>query len=174
VEVRLRPLRLADWPAVHSWAQLELACRFQAWGPNTPSQTQAFVAAAAQAWSCSPQDRFVYAVEVDGAVLGLGQLTVRDAVHRQGEIAYSVHPDRWGEGIGTRVARRLIDFGFDRLDLHRIFATCDPRNVASARVLDRAGLAYEGRLREVMLIRDGWRDSEVYSILRREWSPPAA
>jgi [ribosomal protein S5]-alanine N-acetyltransferase len=172
VDVRLRPVRLDDWPAVHSWAQLEQACRFQAWGPNTPSQTEAFVAEAVRAWSSSPQHRFAYAALVDGAVLGLGELNVRNAAHRQGEIAYAVHPDRWGEGIATRVARELIELGFERLGLHRIFATCDPRNLASARVLERVGLSYEGRLREVMLIRDGWRDSCVFSILRREWSAP--
>lgn len=168
--MRLRPMRSADWPAVHSWARLEQACRFQAWGPNTPGQTEAFVAQAVQAWSSSPQHRFVYAVLVDGAVLGVGELNIRDATHRQGEIGYTTHPDRWGRGIATMAARQLLAIGFDELGLHRIFATCDPRNVASARVLDRIGLTHEGRLREVRLIRDGWRDSDIFSILRSEWS----
>jgi len=162
-------MRSDDRPAVHSWARLEEACRYQAWGPNTPEQTRDFVDLAALAWSVTPQRRYTYAVEVDGAVLGIGELYVRDAIHRQGEISYGVHPDHWGQGIATRIGRRLLRIGFAELGLHRVFGTCDPRNVGSARVLARIGMTYEGRLRQVMLIRDGWRDADVYSILEHEY-----
>jgi RimJ/RimL family protein N-acetyltransferase len=47
-------------------------------------------------------------------------------------------------------------------------ATCDPRNVASARVLEKVGMTYEGRMRHTLLLRDGWRDSDVYSILETD------
>jgi RimJ/RimL family protein N-acetyltransferase len=53
---------------------------------------------------------------------------------------------------------------------HRVFATCDPRNVASAAVLRNLGLEHDGRLRHTLLLRDGWRDSDVYSILEPEWA----
>ena len=72
-------------------------------------------------------------------------------------------------GWATEAAGLLLRFGFNDLRLHRIAATCDPRNVASARVLEKIGMLYEGRLREALLIRDGWRDSSVYAILDREW-----
>ena len=52
--------------------------------------------------------------------------------------------------------------------MHRVFATCDPRNTASAGVLRKVGMAREGRLRHTLLIRDGWRDSDVYSVLEGE------
>jgi RimJ/RimL family protein N-acetyltransferase len=41
--------------------------------------------------------------------------------------------------------------------------------VASARVLAKVGMTHEGRMRETMLIRDGWRDSDLYAILEPEW-----
>ncbi|MFF4050393.1 GNAT family N-acetyltransferase [Streptomyces chartreusis] len=55
------------------------------------------------------------------------------------------------------------------MGLHRIFATCDPRNLGSARVLTKLGMTYEGRLRHTAWIRDGWRDSLTFSILEEEW-----
>lgn len=58
-----------------------------------------------------------------------------------------------------------MQIGFDDQELHRVFATCDPRNTASAAVLRRLGMQYEGRMRETTLIRDGWRDSDLYSVL---------
>lgn len=68
-----------------------------------------------------------------------------------------------------RSGGELLRHGFERLGLHRIFATCDPRNVASARVLSKLGMTWEGRHRHTALIRDGWRDSEMFGVLEDEW-----
>jgi [ribosomal protein S5]-alanine N-acetyltransferase len=55
------------------------------------------------------------------------------------------------------------------MDLHRVMATCDPRNLASTAVLTKVGMTFEGRLRHTMEIHDGWRDSRIFSILADEW-----
>lgn len=166
--VRLRPLEVGDWQAVHGWASRAESCRYQSWGPNTDAETEAFVRAAMAARSAVPPTRFVYAFVLDGRVVGSGELNLRGS--EAGEISYVVHPDFWGRGIATAAARQLVDLGFAEHGLHRVFATCDPRNVGSARVLRRLGMTYEGRMREVQLIRDGWRDSELFSVLVHEWS----
>ncbi|MEU2666018.1 GNAT family N-acetyltransferase [Micromonospora sp. DT46] len=155
----LRPLTLDDTDAVHDWARLPESCRYQAWGPNTHEQTQAYVRAAVAA----PPDRLVFGVLVDGEVVGSAELKLHGP--STGEIAYAVHPRRWGQGIATATARELLRLGFDRHGRHRIFATCDPRNLASAAVLRRIGMRYEGRMRGTALIRDGWRDSDLYAVL---------
>ena len=108
---------------------------------------------------------------LDNRVVGNGELKVHD--NRQGEISYAVHPGYWGRGIGTIASRQLLERGFGEQNLHRIFGTCDPRNTASSRVLQKIGMTYEGRMRETMFIRDGWRDSDLYAILEREWTRPA-
>lgn len=98
----------------------------------------------------------------------MGELHVRSHSQRQGEITYIVHPREWGQGVGTEIGRQLLSYGFDELGLHRIYATCDPRNLGSSRVLAKIGMTYEGRLRHTALIRDGWRDSTIFSILEGE------
>ncbi|MEE1736224.1 GNAT family protein [Streptomyces sp. BE147] len=112
----------------------------------------------------------MYAACLDGELVGIGELKVRNLAHRQGEISYLVHPRVWGRGVGTVIGRELLSRGFGLIGLHRIYATCDPRNVASARVLGKLGMTHEGRHRHTALIRDGWRDSEVFSILDQEWA----
>jgi [ribosomal protein S5]-alanine N-acetyltransferase len=166
-KVALRPIAEDDWPAVHAWACQERVCRYQVWGPNTEEQTREFVRAAARAWTGLPRTRFVYAIILNGCVVGNCELNLRG--QDQGEVSYALHPDFWGQGLATAAARQLVQLGFDENDLHRIFATCDPRNVASAAVLQRLGMSYEGRMRETTLIRDGWRDSDLYSVLVHEW-----
>ncbi len=170
--VRLRPIETADWPAVHSWASRPEACRFQGWGPNTEDETKAFVQGAAEVWSQKPQERYSYAALLDEEVVGSGEIKVVSRTHRQGVISYIVHPRVWGRGVATAIGRELLRIGFEDLAFHRIVGTCEPRNLASARVLAKLGLTYEGRLREVALVRDGWRDSETYSILEQEWAQP--
>jgi RimJ/RimL family protein N-acetyltransferase len=165
--VRLRPLTFDDWPAVHEFARLPEVCRYQDWGPNTPAETQAYVRMAAGTWHENPQRRFCHAVVLGDEVIGTADLHLRGGP--QGEIGYLIHPRHWGRGAATAAARLLLGLGFGEHGLHRVFATCDPRNTASARVLTKAGLTHEGRLRETTLIRDGWRDSDLYAILEQEW-----
>ncbi|WP_034272189.1 GNAT family N-acetyltransferase [Actinospica robiniae] len=168
--VTLRPIEAADWPAVHEWASLPETCRFQPWGPNTEDETRAFVAAAAATGDARPQTRYSYLALTDGRVIGAGEVKVRNAEHRHGEISYILHPSVWRQGYGTALARALLGVGFDELGFHRMMATCDPRNLGSAGVLTNAGLVYEGRMREALLLDSGWRDSSFYSILESEWT----
>jgi ribosomal-protein-alanine N-acetyltransferase len=64
--------------------------------------------------------------------------------------------------------RAVIRFGFGRMELNRIQARCIAENTASARVMEKAGMTYEGTLREYELIKGVYRDMKFYSILRRE------
>ena len=116
----------------------------------------------------------MWVVEESGLVMGLGELEVRSRRWQQGEIAYAVHVDHWRRGIGTAIATELVNFAYASLRLHRVAATCDPRNEASAAVLRRVGMTHEGTLRHTIQIRDGWRDSDMYSILSDEWAVVAS
>lgn len=80
-----------------------------------------------------------------------------------------MHPAYWGQGFATEMANVLLAFDFEQLGMHRIFATCDPKNIASFSVLEKAGFQSEGRIRDHLRINGGWRDSLIYSMLRDEW-----
>jgi len=171
----LRELTVEDWPKVHAYSAHPEVVRYQPWGPNVPEESRAFVEQAVIAAQAVPRTEYQLAMTlVDGGrFVGTGVLWLRNPDHGQGEIGYFLHPDAWDRGYATEAALLLLDFGFRELRLHRIAATCDPRNAASARVLEKAGMTYEGRLRETMRLRDGWRDSSVYSILAHEWRAQA-
>src|SRR5690349_19118189 len=115
--VTLRRLTLDDTAAVHAWASLPESCRYQEWGPNTYEQTEAFMR---EAVAAGP-DRMVFAIVVDGAVVGNAELKLRGVT--TAEIGYGVHPRTWGRGIGTAAARELLRIGFGEYARHRIYAT---------------------------------------------------
>lgn len=56
-----------------------------------------------------------------------------------------------------------MQFGFQHLRLRRIEATCHPENHASARVLQKAGLTYEGLMRSHLFVREVSQDSLLYA-----------
>jgi ribosomal-protein-alanine N-acetyltransferase len=166
-DLRLRPIQSSDSRRIHEWASDPRASVFQAWGPNTVADTERFVHGAIAAWSASPQARWVWVVEdTDHVVTGLGEVHLRDA--DRAEISYAVDVALWGQGFGSAAAQLLVVWAFDNLEVERVEATCDPRNVASDRILRRMGMTYEGTLRHVVRLADGWRDSEMFSILRDE------
>lgn len=102
-------------------------------------------------------------------MIGAVEFNIRDFTNRIGEIGYIINPEYWGMGFATEVAKVLITYGFDRLNLHRIFATCDPSNIGSSRVLGKVGMTKEGRMRENLFNKGDWRYSLLYSILEQEW-----
>ncbi|PFG05211.1 RimJ/RimL family protein N-acetyltransferase [Bacillus sp. es.034] len=165
----LREFTMRDWIGVHTYASQEIVCQYQPWGPNTEKDSQDFVNQAIKDSRQKPRTRFIFAIIYDEMVIGAGEFNIRDFTNKVGEIGYIVNPDYWGKGIATEVATLLIDFGFGELKLHRIYATCDPRNIGSSRVLEKVGMTKEGRLREGLLMKDGWRDSSLYSVLEHEW-----
>jgi ribosomal-protein-alanine N-acetyltransferase len=165
----LRPIELTDAGRVHEWASVERACRYQPWGPNTRDETEDFVAEAVRASKRADGSRQVWAATVpDLDVIGIGEVT--RVTRTCSELAYAVHVEQWGQGFATQIAHLLLGVAFADPDVERVQGTCDPRNHASAAVLRKAGLLYEGTLRHTARLRDGWRDSAMHAILRGEWS----
>lgn len=170
-KVILREMEEKDWIGVHKYASQEKVCQYQTWGPNSEPESEEFVKQVLIDAKKEPRSRFVFAIilKESGEMIGAGEFNIRDYTNRVGEIGYIVNPKYWGMGFATEVAKLLITYGINDLNMHRIFATCDPINIASSRVLDKVGMIKEGRLRENLVIKDGWRDSLLYGILEQEW-----
>jgi RimJ/RimL family protein N-acetyltransferase len=83
------------------------------------------------------------------------------------EVLWALHPDAWGKGYATEVARAALAFGFETVGLPLIFAITLPDNIASQAVMKRIGLTYRKRVeykgfKDVVwfdLDRDGWMET---------------
>ena len=78
---------------------------------------------------------------------------------------YSLLPDYWGQGYATEAVRGLIGYAFEELGLHRLEAGVATGNLASIRVLEKAGMTREGLKRKILPIRGTWVDNFHYAIL---------
>lgn len=167
--LRLREITFNDTLAIHQYASLEEVSRYQPWGPNSLEETTEFIAEVVADAAEHNRVRYCLAVEYDGNIIGAGELRVTDGYNECAEIGYVLHPAYWGQGFATEMANVLLAFGFEQLDMHRVFATCDPENIASFKVMEKVGFQPEGRIRDHMRINGGWRDSLIYSMLSDEW-----
>ncbi|VXB58265.1 GNAT family N-acetyltransferase [Nocardioides sp. AX2bis] len=162
--LRFRPFVSADHTWLHPIASDPVVTRYTDWGPNTVDDTTDFLAdAATEGAGPSP---WTWAVtQADGTGIGSASLDVVSAPHRRARIGYLVGPAHQGAGYGTEIATGLVSRAFDHHGIRRVEATCHPDNTASARVLEKAGLLLEGRMRSHLLARGAWRDSLLFATL---------
>lgn len=170
-DIVLRDFRADDWRAVHAYARLPEVSVFVPWGPNSEEESRDYVQRSVALAAAVPRLAFNVAIELrkESRLVGGCNLQVESAAFRRAHIGYALHPDWWGRGLATQAAKLLVGLGFEELRLHRIEATCDNRNIASARVLRKLGMTLEGTRRRDVLVRGEWRDSLLFSMLEEEW-----
>jgi RimJ/RimL family protein N-acetyltransferase len=89
---------------------------------------------------------------------------------RRAELGYGIAQEHWRHGFMTEAVSELLKFGFSELNLNRVEADIDPRNVASGRSLEKLGFLREGFLRERWIVGDEVSDSALYGLLARDWN----
>ncbi|HEV3426497.1 MAG TPA: GNAT family protein, partial [Paraburkholderia sp.] len=87
---------------------------------------------------------------------------------RRAEIGFCLQRRQWGKGYMSEAAAAVVEHAFEAVKLNRIEADIDPRNTASARVLERLGFVREGLLRERWIVGDEVTDSALYGLLRSD------
>lgn len=171
LRLTLRDLRDSDFERVHAYASDSQVVRYLDWGPNSVDDTRSFLALARDAREASPRTAYhlALALRTDDQVIGGGRIEIRDAASGSGDLGYVLDRAHWGHGYATEAGQALLAFGFERLGLHRIWARCDVRNGASARVLEKLGMRREGHLRHDVRRNGEWHDSYLYAILEPDW-----
>jgi len=117
----------------------------------------------------SPEERWFLVEKKDGSKVGnIGHRPVG----KTQEIGYAILPSERKKGYCSEAAMLMVDYLFLSKDIARVQAHTDVRNVASQRVLEKAGFKKEGVVRKSVFVRGKWRDRYLLSILREEWKEP--
>jgi RimJ/RimL family protein N-acetyltransferase len=175
--LQLRPFTRGDVDAVYAYRSREDVCRYLFDDPMSRQTCAETVQARIGQLSLDEEgDRIVLAVErrSDGEMIGEVSLILRSVASRQAEIGYIFHPGVHRQGYATEAARALMAIGFDGAGMHRIFARCDARNLASARVMERLGMRREAYFRGHSMVKGRWDEEFIYAILEEEWQAQVA
>ncbi|NBH14868.1 N-acetyltransferase [Lachnospiraceae bacterium] len=117
--------------------------------------------------SADENETFAFAITVDSIAIGSIGIFRQGNIHRRtAELGYYIAEEYWGKGIMTEAVRQICEYVFRKSDIIRIFAEPFAYNIASCRVLEKAGFQYEGTLRSNALKNGKAIDMKMYSKIK--------
>jgi RimJ/RimL family protein N-acetyltransferase len=144
--------------------------RYWSRGPWTDiAQSAEAIAATMAAYADGSGLRLGIELRTTGELIGNVSLHHFVDASRRCEIGYALGSKHWGQGYVTEALEAMIRHGFDTLGLNRIEADIDPRNIGSARVLEKLGFRKEGHMPERWIVGGETADTAFYGLLRRYW-----
>ena len=169
--LRLRPFADADLEAFLAYRCDPEVARFQGWeAPFPREQAQAFVASMKRVTHLAPGDWLQLALERADQPGLIGDVALHLLDMQQAEIGFTLARSFQRQGYATEAVTRLIDHLFRDMRLHRVTATCDAKNLASIRLLERIGMRREGLFVQHVWFKGAWSSECFYAILHHEWA----
>ena len=167
----LRELRLDDWTGARDLDSDPEGVRYQSNDVLDDAGTKQYLEKSLGEAAQRPRAVFDLAVCLrgDDRYVGRVGLKIERPEHREAAVWFQLRRDLWGRGLTSEAVRSILDFGFDRLQLHRVWGDCDPRNLGSAGVMEKVGMRREAHLRQNWWLKGEWCDSFIYAVLEDEW-----
>lgn len=165
----LRCAELEDAPAIFdSYTSKPHIPKFMSWTAHTNvDQTKQFLKCCIEGWS--EKSNFEYVIELKGQSSGpIGMIGMHPLKHSVG-FGYVIAEACWNRGITSEALSELVDWSLKQEPVYRAQAFCDVENPASARVMEKAGMKFEGVLRRYFVhpnISNEPRDSLMYAKIR--------
>jgi ribosomal-protein-alanine N-acetyltransferase len=167
--MRLRPIVRSDAPAIFRYASNPNVSRLTLWEPHeTVKASLSYIEDYCLPYYARgvPEPLGIELKEQPGMIIGtVGCFWVSEK-SKSMELAYAISEDHWGQGLVAEAALEVMDYCFREFHLTRIQARCKTENRASARVMEKIGMQYEGTLRSSLFHRSRYWDIAVYGILR--------
>ncbi len=170
----LSPISFTD--GVDLWEAIEASrptlVPWLPWVPFTdsPTATERYVQACVADWDAGRALRFSVRSTLDHRLLGVIGLDNCVHLHRSADLGYWLRPDSTGQGLMTEACHAVLDFGFDRVGLHRIRCAAATTNHPSLGVIARLGLRFEGLARQAEWVNGRWVDHAQFALLATDRS----
>lgn len=165
----IRDFTESDIKIVHELVQEPDIYKYQTWGPNTIEDTQNFIEMAITQQQEQPRKSYEMAIIKKEENTLIGAIGIRLQDHNKADLGYWIDKRLWGNGYASEATNGLIKYGFEVLGLNKIYASADPHNQASLKVLEKCMMNIEGHLKSDLLIRGKYRDTILMAILKDSW-----
>lgn len=170
--LRLRPFNESDSDSLFALQSNAYVLRYWDSPPwSDRSRADHFIKACREMADVGTGTRLAVERVADDVFIGWCSLSRWNPDFRSASMGYCFDDAVWGRGFATEAGRALLQWAFDTLDLNRVQAETDTRNLASARVLEKLDFVREGTLREDCVVNGEVSDSWIYGLLRRQWKP---
>jgi RimJ/RimL family protein N-acetyltransferase len=169
----IRELTHGDDHALWSITSDSDVTRYLSFGPTSEAEARGLIDFAVSSSQASPRTDYALAVVMSddgtvggGALVGSCGLAIDPETPDAAEVYFVLRRDVWGQGLASELLPALLTLGFDALAVRRIFGVAHPDNAASARVMVKCGMSYEGLAPDAFEGQHGWRAGMRYAILR--------
>ena len=135
--------------------------------PCTLGDVQDWLSAHQQEYEKRETIRWAICLRPAGTLVGGISLFLNDAF-QSAELGYWIGKPYWGQGYASEAAKRVVDFGFDTIGLNRIEAHFMQENNASAKILEKLGMQYEGLHRQLVKRWGQFKDVKTYAMLQSD------
>lgn len=160
-----------DVDDLFEYASDEDVAAFLVWDPHkSKADTFEFLRMSKEVFQNSDIIDWGIELKENGKLIGGISIRKWNDANRCGDIGYVLSKKYWGKGITTEALKAVIQFGFEVLNANRLEAHCDEVNSASYRVMEKAGMKYEGTLRQKVFLKGKFLNIRFYSILKEEYS----
>lgn len=163
MDFKLRPWTINDLDSVTKNANNITITRFMSDGfPDTIDKWKTFI-------DFAMRDKTILylAIDIDGlAVGGIGVNPQKDIMRNNAELGYWLSENYWGQGVMSKAVQEIVILAFDKFDINRIYATPFETNIASHKVLEKAGFKLEARFEKIVAKNGELLDELVYALRR--------
>lgn len=167
--LRLRRLTMDDAVAVFEYARDEEVARYVTWPAHQSIEdARRFLELVTGQLERGEVAPWGMELRTEHRLIGSTGYIWWQPAHARAELGWAMARPYWNQGLMTEAVKACIAFGFARMGLNRIEARCRLENGASERVMQKAGMTFEGIARQMMLMKGNYVDLKVYSILREE------
>lgn len=165
----LREMKKEDLQDVHDYASDPEMTKFLTWETHkTLADTEAFIEFLFDLYKKGVRGAWAIVWKENNRVIGTIDL-LWNTKHYTAELAYVLSRDYWRKGIGAEAVNAVLRFGFEKMELERIYARCHPDNIASYKLMEKSGMTYEGTSRKSIRRKGIQEDLKNYSILKSEF-----
>ncbi|MGD6941450.1 GNAT family N-acetyltransferase [Cytobacillus gottheilii] len=161
----IRHFDLKDWQAVYEYTSDRQVMKYIPEGVFTEEDVKAFINK-----NTAAEAKYFPVVLIEKDLL-IGHMVFHQYFGEHTyEIGWVFNPKYYSKGYASEAAKALLDYGFGKMKLHRMIATCQPENIASYRVMEKIGMRREGHFKKCIPNGSEWWDEYYYAVLAEEWS----
>lgn len=166
----LRRMMVADTSDMYEYASRPDVTKYLTWYPHPDREyTREYLQYLGNRYAAGMFYDWAVIYEPDCKMVGTCGFTAFHCASDCAEVGYVLNPEYWGKGIATEALTRVLRFAFEELKLHRVEARFIEENERSRHVMEKAGMTFEGVLREAMLVKGVYVNVGICSILDCEW-----
>lgn len=164
----IRSFRKTDWQDLYEMLSDKEVVKYEPYPVQTKKQCQ-------QAACLRESSAEFYAVCLKTTGKLIGNVYLAPQSHQNWELGYVFNRAYQKKGYGTEAVQILLSWVFSEEKAQRVFAECNPENIASWRLLERSGFYREGHLRKnIYFFFDDagaplWQDTFIYGLLKEDW-----